>query len=44
MEVKINRTKRKIQFQSDNEYKNSELYPNKAEQVNGFYFVKIICE
>ena len=31
--------KKFIGFNSFAEYKNSELYPNKVEQVNGFYFV-----
>ena len=30
-----------IGFNTFNEYKNSELYPNKAEKVNGFYFVPV---
>ena len=30
-----------IVFNTFNEYKNSELYPNKAEKVNGFYFVPV---
>lgn len=34
--------KKYMGFNSFNEYKKSELYPNKAEQINGFYFVKII--
>ena len=29
-------------FNSFAEYKKSELYPNKPEQVNGFYFVLIV--
>ena len=33
--------KKFIGFNSFAEYKQSELYPNKAEQVNGFYFVAI---
>ena len=33
--------KRFIGFNSFTEYKKSELYPNKAEQVNGFYFVAL---
>ena len=33
--------KRFIGFNSFAEYKKSELYPNKAEQVNGFYFVAL---
>lgn len=33
--------KKFIGFNSFNEYKKSELYSNKAEQVNGFYFVAI---
>ena len=33
--------KKYIGFNSFKEYKGSELYPNKAEQVNGFYFVEI---
>lgn len=33
--------KKFIGFNSFDEYKKSELYPNKAEQVNGFYFVAI---
>ena len=31
--------KKFIGFNSFAEYKKSNLYPNKAEQVNGFYFV-----
>lgn len=31
--------KKYIGFNSFHEYRKSELYPNKAEQVNGFYFV-----
>ena len=31
--------KRYYGFNSFSEYKKSELYPNKPEQVNGFYFV-----
>lgn len=34
--------KKFIGFNSFAEYKKSELYPNKAEQVNGFYFVSIL--
>ena len=33
-------TKRFVGFNSFGEYKKSKLYPNKAEQVNGFYFVE----
>lgn len=33
--------KKYIGFNSFNEYKKSELYPNHAEKVNGFYFVEI---
>lgn len=33
--------KKFIGFNSFDEYKKSELYPNKAERVNGFYFVAI---
>lgn len=33
--------KRFVVFNSFAEYKKSELYPNKAEQVNGFYFIAI---
>lgn len=33
--------KKFIGFNSFGEYKKSELYPNKAEQVNGFYFVEV---
>ena len=33
--------KRFVGFNSFAEYKKSELYPNKVEQVNGFYFVAI---
>lgn len=33
--------KRYIGFNSFIEYRRSELYPNKAEQVNGFYFVEV---
>ena len=33
--------KRFLGFNSFAEYKKSELYPKKAEQVNGFYFVAI---
>lgn len=33
--------KRFIGFNSFSEYRKSELYPNKAEQVNGFYFVAL---
>lgn len=33
--------KKFIGFNSFDEYKKSELYPKKAEQVNGFYFVAI---
>lgn len=33
--------KKYIGFNSFDEYKKSELYPSKAEQVNGFYFVEI---
>ena len=33
--------KRFVGFNSFAEYKKSELYPKKAEQVNGFYFVAI---
>lgn len=33
--------KRFIGFNSFAEYKKSELYPNKVEQVNGFYFVAL---
>lgn len=30
-----------IGFNSFNEYRKSEQYPNKSEQVNGFYFVEV---
>lgn len=33
--------KKFIGFNSFSEYRKSELYPNKAEQVNGFYFVAL---
>lgn len=33
--------KKFIGFNSFDEYKKSELYPNKAERVNRFYFVAI---
>lgn len=33
--------KRFVGFNSFAEYKKSELYPIKAEQVNGFYFVAL---
>lgn len=33
--------KKFIGFNSFDEYKKSELYPNKAERVKGFYFVAI---
>lgn len=33
--------KRFIGFNSFNEYKKSELYPHKAEQINGFFFVPV---
>lgn len=33
--------KKFIGFNSFAEYRESELYPNRVEQVNGFYFVAI---
>ena len=33
--------KKFIGFNSFAEYRKSELYPNKADKVNGFYFVEI---
>ena len=33
--------KKYIGFNSFTEYKKSEIYPNKSEQVNGFYFVQL---
>lgn len=31
-----------VPFNSFNEYKRSDFYPEKLEQVNGFYFVSLL--